>query len=151
MGAQTLIGMILQQQGKTQEAMEQYRRTVEIDPKAAVASNNLAWMLASSGGNLDQALQYAQAASQVLPDQPEVNDTLGYIYILKKIPTLAVGPMLKAVDKDPNNATYHYRLGQAYLLSGNKVKAKESLQAALKLSPSFPEAADARTLLAQAQ
>lgn len=143
--------MILQQQGKTPEAMEQYRRTIEIDPKAAVASNNLAWMQASSGGNLDQALQYAQAASQVLPEQPEVNDTIAYIYILKKMPTMAVGPMLKAVDKDPNNATYHYRLGQAYLLSGNKLKAMESLQAALKLKADFPEAAEARTLLAQAQ
>jgi len=150
-GAQTLIGMILQQQGKATEAMEQYRRTVEIDSKAAVASNNLAWMQASTGGNLDQALQYAQAASQVLPDQAEVNDTLGYIYILKKIPTMAVAPMLKAVDKDPANATYQYRLGQAYLLSGNKVKAKGALESALKLKADFPEAADARTLLAQAQ
>lgn len=150
-GAQTLIGMILQQQGKAQQAMDQYRRTIEIDPKAAVASNNLAWMLASSGGNLDQALQYAQAANQVMPNQPEVNDTLGYIYILKKIPTLAIGPMLKAVDKDPNNATYHYRLGQAYLQSGNKVAAKESLERSLKIKADFAEAADARTLLAQAR
>lgn len=150
-GAHTLIGMILQQQGKNAEAMDQYRRTVEIDPKAAVASNNLAWMQASSGGNLDQALQYAQAAQQVLPDQPEVNDTLGYVYIKKNIPTLAVAPMLKAVEKDPKNASYHFRLGQAYLLSGNKAKAKTSLETALKLQASFPEAAEARTLLAQAQ
>lgn len=150
-GAHTLIGMILQQQGKDAEAMDQYRRTVEIDPRAAVASNNLAWMQASSGGNLDQALQYAQAAQQVLPDQPEVNDTLGYVYLKKNIPTLAVAPMLKAVEKDPNNATYHYRLGHAYLLSGNKVKAKESLERALKLRADFPEAGEARTLLAQAQ
>jgi len=149
-GAQTLIGMILQQQGKTDAAMEQYRRTVEIDPKAAVASNNLAWMYAVGVGNLDQALQLAQAAIQVLPQQAEVNDTLAFIYLKKNIPTLAVPPMLKAVEKDPNNPTYHYRLGQAYLLSGSKDKAKASLETAIKLKADFPEAGDARKLLTQA-
>jgi Tfp pilus assembly protein PilF len=150
-GAHTLIGLILQQQGKAAEAMDQYRRTIEINPKAAVASNNLAWMQATSGGNLDQALQYAQAAQQVLPEQAEVNDTLGYIYLKKNIPTLAVGPMLKAVEKDPKNATYRYRLGEAYLKSGNKVQAKTALAAALEMTPTFPEAAEARALLAQVQ
>ena len=151
LGAQTLIGMILQQQGKNDEAMDQYRRTIEINPKAAVASNNLAWLQATSGGNLDQALQYAQAARQVLPDQPEVNDTLGYVYLKKNIPAQAIAPMLKAVEKDPRNATYHFRLGQAYLLSGNKTKARDALQTALKLQADFAEAGEARTLLAQAQ
>jgi tetratricopeptide (TPR) repeat protein len=149
-GAHTLIGMILQTKGRTDEAVSRYEQTVQIDRRAAVAANNLAWLYAAEGkGNLDQALDLAQAAREVLPDQPEVNDTLGYIYLKKQIPTLAVPPMLRAVDKDPKNPTYHYRLGQAYLESGSREKAKASLEAALQLQADFPEAADARQLLAQ--
>jgi len=143
--------MILQSKGRTDEAVTRYQQTVLIDRRAAVASNNLAWLYAAEGkGNLDQALELAQAAREVLPDQPEVNDTLGYIYLKKQIPTLAVPPMLRAVDKDPKNPTYHYRLGQAYLESGSRLKAKQSLETALQLSTDFPEVAEARSLLAQA-
>lgn len=147
-GAHTMIAMILQGQGKVDEAITKYEEVVAIDRRAAVASNNLAWLYAEGGhGNLDQALELAQVAKEVLPDQPEVNDTLGFIYLKKQIPSLAVPPMLIAVEKDPQNPTYHYRLGQAYLETGNKAKAKDALEQALKLKSDFPEA---RALLAQA-
>ncbi len=76
--AHTMIGMILQAQGKGAEAQKRYEQIVTMDSRAAVASNNLAWMYAEADINLDQALTLAQAAKAQLPDQPEVNDTLGY-------------------------------------------------------------------------
>ena len=74
---QTMAGLILQAQGKNDEARQRYERLVEMNPRAAVASNNLAWMYASRGEQLDRALQLAQAAKAEIPDHPEVNDTLG--------------------------------------------------------------------------
>jgi Flp pilus assembly protein TadD len=63
-----MLGTILDLQGKTQEAKARYNRALQIDPRAAVAANNAAWIDATStGGNLDLALQLAQTAKAQLP------------------------------------------------------------------------------------
>jgi Flp pilus assembly protein TadD len=128
-------------------AQLRYERAVQFDPNAAVAANNLAWMYAQNGGNLDAALQLAQAAKRQLPDTPEVDDTLGFIYYKKDLASLAV-PLLQAtVEKAPSNPEYHYHLGLAYQRIGDKAKASESLTRALALKPDFSGAQDARATL----
>ena len=79
-GALTASGTILQAQGKVQEARERFERVISIDPGAAVAANNLAWIYADSGQNLDKAVQLAQSALERLPDVPDVLDTLAWAY-----------------------------------------------------------------------
>jgi len=149
--ANTMIGMILQAQGKNADAQKRYEQIVTMDSRAAVASNNLAWMYAEADINLDQALTLAQAAKAQLPDQPEVNDTLGYVYLKKNLATLAVPPLRVSVEKDPKNPIYHYRLGVAYSKTGDKDGARKELQEALKLNSAFPGADDAKQILASLQ
>ena len=149
--AHTMIGMILQAQGKGAEAQKRYEQIVTIDSRAAVAANNLAWIYAEADVNLDQALSLAQAAKAELPDQPEVNDTLGFVYLKKNLATLAVPPLRLSVEKDPKNPVYHYRLGVAYSKTGDKDGARKELQEALKLNSAFPGADDAKQILASLQ
>ena len=79
-----MLGTILDLQGKKQEAKARYNRALQIDPRAAVAANNLAWIDANTeGANLDVALQLAQTAKAQLPNQHEIDDTLGWIYYKK--------------------------------------------------------------------
>ena len=74
----TMLGTVLDMQGKKQEAKKRYTTALQVDPRAAVAANNLAWIDANTeGGNLDMALQLAQTAKAQLPNQHEVDDTLG--------------------------------------------------------------------------
>jgi putative PEP-CTERM system TPR-repeat lipoprotein len=149
--AETMVGMILQMQGRNAEAQKHYERVVEMDPRAPVAANNLAWMYAEGGGNLDVALQLAQSAKAALPDSPEINDTLGWIYWKKGLGAMAVPPLLEAVEKAPKNPVYHYHLGLAYAKNQEPAKAQVSLETALRLDPNFSNAADARKLLASLQ
>jgi tetratricopeptide (TPR) repeat protein len=144
---QTMAGLILQAQGKNEEARRRYERLVELDPRAAVASNNLAWMYASGGEQLDRALQLARAAKAELPDHAGVNDTLGFVYIKKQLPSLAIPPLRLAVEKDPANPAFHYHLGLAYSLVGDKVAARQALERALRLKGDFEGAEDARKVL----
>jgi tetratricopeptide (TPR) repeat protein len=146
-GAHTMVAMILQMQGKNAEAQKRYEKVLEIDRTAPVAANNLAWMYAEGAGNIDVALQLAQAAKAALPDSPEVNDTLGWIYVKKGMPGLALAPLQQAADKDPKNPTYFYHLGTAYAKAEDKMRAKTSLETALRLSPNFPGADEARKTL----
>jgi tetratricopeptide (TPR) repeat protein len=146
--AQTMIAMILQQQGKVDEAQKRYELVLEIDPRAAVAANNLAWLYAEGRGSLDTALQLARTAKEQLPDYAQVNDTLGWIYVKKELPSLAV-PLLKdAIAKEPKTAVFHYHLGVAYAKIPDKANAKASLEQALRLDPNFEGSAEARKTLA---
>jgi Flp pilus assembly protein TadD len=94
------------------------------------------------------AMQLAQTAKASLPDSPQVDDTLGWVYYRKQLGGLAVGPLKRAAEKAPKNAVYHYHLGMAYAKNDESANAKASLQKALELDPKFDGAADARKTLA---
>ena len=147
-GPPTMIAIIYGAQGKREESRRQYEKVLQIDDHAAVAANNLAYLYAEDGTNLDVALQLAQTAKSALPDAPEVDDTLGYVYVRKGLGSLAVPPLEASVQKDPKNPMLLLHLGQAYALTGEKAKAKRALEAALAISGSFEGAEEARKTLA---
>ena len=72
---------------------------------------------------------------------------MGFEYIKKQLPSLAVPPLRFAVEKSPANPGFHYRLGLAYSQTANIAAARRGLQHALKLKPDFEGAEDARKLL----
>jgi tetratricopeptide (TPR) repeat protein len=145
---QTTTAFLLYVQNKQSEARAYYQKALQADPRAVVAANNMAWMYAESGENLDVALNLAQTAKQQLPDSPEINDTLGWVNYKKGLYTLAVGPLQEAVKKDPTNPTYHLHLGLALAGTGDKVKSRQSLERALTLKLSPADAATAQKALA---
>lgn len=147
--ALTMVGMIHQMEGNADAARQQYEKVVALDPNAAVAANNLAWMYAEKGENLDVALQLARNAVAAAPATPEISDTLGWILYLKNLPDLAVPPLSRAVELNPREPAYHYHLGMAYARKGDAQRGRESLERALALRGDFPGADDARRALAE--
>lgn len=145
--AHTMVALLLEGLGRTAEAEKAYGRVLDLDPRAAVAANNLAWIIAERGGNLDEALQLAQIAKRGLPEAADVNDTLAWIYYLKDLPDMALPSLRLAVERDPNNPSYRHHMGLAYMKSGDLDSARIAFEAALKLNPSFPGAAEAREAL----
>jgi tetratricopeptide (TPR) repeat protein len=146
--AHTMVGILQLVRGNEAAARERFEKVLSIDPRAPVASNNLAYIDAEAGTNLDVALNRAQTAKAALPDDPEVDDTLGWIYVKKGLPALAQNPLNEAVKKDGNNPLYLYHLGKAYAGMGDKQRAKSTLERALKLSSNFPGSSDATRTLA---
>jgi tetratricopeptide (TPR) repeat protein len=146
-GPVTVVGVLLQLQHKTAEAKDRFEKALEIDPHAGVAANNLAWLYAEGNDKLDIALALAQTAKSQLPDRHEVDDTLGWVYYRKGLSSLAVASFERSVQSQPNNASYIGHLGLAHAQSGNKAKARESLEKALKMQPTFDGADEARRVL----
>ena len=146
--AHTLAGIIFTMRHNEPEARKRYEQALAFDPEAPVAANNLAWIIAETGGNLDVALQLAQTAARRLPDHPAVQDTLGWIYYKKNLAALAVPPLQKSIEKDPKNPVYHFHLGLAHAKAGDSSNARLALQQALTLAPTFPQAGEARQVLA---
>jgi tetratricopeptide (TPR) repeat protein len=145
-GALTASGTILQAQGKVQEARERFERAVGIDPGAAVAANNLAWIYAESGQNLDKAVQLAQSALDRLPDVPDVLDTLAWAHYKNNTPALAVRPLNRCITVAPGaaGAVCHYHLGLVHAKLGDAALAEQHLRTAIKLQGNAPWAADAQ-------
>ena len=72
--ALTTIGIIYEAQGEPELAERAYRSALQRSERAAVAANNLAWMIASAGGDLGEALELAYSAKRV-SSHPAFSDT----------------------------------------------------------------------------
>jgi tetratricopeptide (TPR) repeat protein len=130
-------------------AIASYRKTLELDPENPIAANNLAWLLVENNLNLEEALSLAKTARKKRPEEPELADTLGWIYYRMKNYTLAIDQLLFSVNnRQQPRAESYYRLGLAYQAKGDALLAKQTLRKALEVNPSFPEAAEARKILA---
>jgi putative PEP-CTERM system TPR-repeat lipoprotein len=140
--ARTLAAMLSHSTAEIDDAKKRYREILEMDRNAAIAANNLAWILAEEGKDLDEALRLAESAATAAPDRPEIHDTLGWIYYRKELPTLAIAPFEKSVSQAPDNPIYHYHLGLAHAKSGNIDRAREALNTTLKLDANHKEARD---------
>ena len=146
--ANTMVALILEAQNRRAEAQKQYEQILAASPRSVVAANNLAWMYAEQGSNLDVALGLAQTAVSEAPDEPAVNDTLGWVYYKKDLQRPAIAAFQRSVDKDRTNPLYHYHLGLAYAKDGDQANARQSLRKALALDPNFEGSSDARKALA---
>jgi cellulose synthase operon protein C len=151
-----LIGRLYESQGKWDAAKQSYQKALEIDPENPQASNNLAYALAKTGGNLDVALSLAQTARRNLPDSPNVADTLGWVFYQRGAYTSAIDSFLEALKLTETtgsleNPTVHFHLGLAYEKTGQNGLARRHLERVLKLAPNYSEAGHVRELISQLQ
>ncbi len=146
--AHTMIGMLLEAQGLTVEARRRYEQVLSMDKNAAVAANNLAYLLAQAGEQPDIAVQLAQTAKSQLPEMPQVDDTLGGAYYRQGAYQRALDPLKESTSAAPTRPVPHFHMGLAYLQLGDTANAKASLETALKLKPDFAGAGEARRVLA---
>ena len=134
-GAWTMVGILLEQQGKRDEAIKAYEMATRSTDNAPVAANNLAFIYAEQGTNLEVALQLATSAKQRLPNDASVDDTLGWVYYKKGLPGLAVKPLEDSLKRQPNAAGVLVHLGLTYAKLGEKTKARDALERAFKIDP----------------
>lgn len=132
--------------GQSDTARQDYQSVLKLDPANLVALNNLAYITADRGGNLDDALHMIMTASQRVPKQPNFTDTLGYIYLKQKKVDSALRVFSDLAQHYPANATFRFHHALALLESGSKEQARKELQAALADKP----AADLASKIKQA-
>lgn len=143
-----LTGMLFESMGRVEEAMKQYEGALKLDAEFGPAANNLAWLLIERGEDPDRALVLAETARRKMPESPFAADTLGWVYAKKGFHQKAVNLFNEALGQIPNNPTVHYHLGFSLAALGDRDKAKASLEKALSINPKFPEAEEAKKLLA---
>jgi len=138
-GAYATRGMVYETQGKVEEAKTNYRRALDLDANSDVAANNLSYMLAEEGKDLESALGWAQGAKRRHPESPAIADTLGWVYFKLGNHTLARDQFVFAASKEPNNPTFQYHLGIVYKELKQTREAAEALRKASNNPKDFKE------------
>jgi tetratricopeptide (TPR) repeat protein len=133
--------------GDRVEAERRLRAIVKRSPAHVGAANDLAWILAEEGRDLDLALELVEAA-RVRSRTPEVLDTAGWVRLRRGEFQQAIDALEEAVAARPNSASMRYRHALALEGAGELARARQALETALALG-AFPEAAAARAALSR--
>jgi tetratricopeptide (TPR) repeat protein len=145
--ARVALATLLESAGRTAEAQANYQKVLADNPRAAVAAYKLASLQVEQGENLDAALALAVTAVQELPNDPGANDALGWIHVRKNLPRVGLPHLENSVRAAPENPTYRYHLGMAYVAIGQRDKGRTELARAVALNPAFRFAPQARAAL----
>ena len=143
------LALLYNRMGRDEEARKTYEDVIKLQPDNVEALNNLAYLKADNGIDLDQALAYAQRAQQKRPNDPNVVDTLALIYIRKNLTDDSLRMLRELVTKNPDNPVFHLHLALALYQKGDRPEAKKELESALRNKPSEREQGKIKELLAK--
>ncbi len=127
-----------------QEAAGQYEAVLELQPRHALALNNLAVIYADS--DTVRALDYARKAHRLLPKAPFTNDTLGWLLTRSGRAQEGIGYLRAANARQASNAEFQYHLAVALHQLGRIEEARQELDRALAYGQAFEGLAHARAL-----
>lgn len=128
-----------QEAGQMEEAKANYKRALSLYPGHAVLMNNLAYLIADTGGNLDDALKYAQEGLHLQPENPNFADTVGLVLFKRENTDTALQIFSGLSKKYPDNPSFRYHFAMALLKKGDKNRARNELNATLSLKRSKEE------------
>ena len=137
-GPNTIIGMLYHTENQVAEAEKAYRRALDGDPSAPVAANNLAYIYAERGENLDEALRPGEGRGR-----PAAGRTAGHRHgrlgLLQEAARGAGDPAVPAVRRqgsaEPDSTCS--TSGWPRRRPGDAPKARAALEQALKINPAF--------------
>ena len=147
-GALMLGGTIHEQRGDIPRARELYEKVLALNPRFALAANNLAWILSEHGGDKDRALTLAQTAKELAPEDPRVSDTLGWILYRRGVHQRALALLKDSAAKLPGDPMVQYHLGMVSAQLGDKDAARQALSAAAASPTPFPGQDEVKKALA---
>lgn len=140
-----------QAQNNLQEACHLLEIFVEAQPDNHIAINNLAYLLADQGQDLDRAHHLAQQLMEGHPNNPLFADTIGWVHIQRKAFNEAIPPLEMALRGVPHNPVVLYHLALAYHGSGREDQARTYLERSIDRGVAYKELEQAKTLLRHLQ
>ncbi len=116
-------------------ALDDYDTAIRLDPEMGVAYNNRCLVRAIVGKDVQAAREDCQTARLLLPHDPAVNETRGFLFLKMGDARSALSEYDRALSGDPNRPLALYGRGIARALLGNATAGERDRMAALSLSP----------------
>jgi tetratricopeptide (TPR) repeat protein len=134
--------------GQTDEAVKWGMMLYSLDPTDIANANNMAWVLATSYKDYTRALEMARQCLRLLPNHPQVLDTLGWIFFLMGRHQEAADNLLASI-KYGDNPEARYHLGRVYEVRERPDEARAEYQKALQMGLQSKDREDAQRRLDQ--
>ena len=115
-----------------------WKTTIERNPKAWMAHNNLGTVLLQKG-QVDEAIVHFRKAIEIKKDHPDAQANLGSALLQKGELDEAIAHYYKALEIKPAQALVHYDLGNALLLKGQVDEAVAHYEKALEIKPAYAD------------
>ena len=133
------LGYAYRQKGMYARATEEYRRTVQLDPRHIKARSDLASMYALRGMFEKAILEYKRAL-ELEPGSVELTYNLASAYLSQGRYREAIKQYEKAMDLGYRGATGHLSLGYAYMQEGMTDEALRKYLRAIQADSSLVDA-----------
>jgi tetratricopeptide (TPR) repeat protein len=137
----TILGEILADQKRPDEAIAEHRLALQLKPDFAEAYNNLGIVLAQPPqGKLEEAAKCFEQSLRYWPDNPRAHSNLANALAIQgKLPD-AVGHYERSLQLMPRSSETHNGLANAFLLMGKVPEAMQHYREAIRLDPDNAEA-----------
>ena len=148
--ARFIVAQLYNMSHKYASAMDAYEKILQKLPDNWAAENDLAFLLCEqgkSGKDLTRALTLAQKAIGVRPDEPSLQDTLGWVYYKQGDLNHASDLIGKAYLKMADNPVIAYHMGMVSYKAGKPAEAKTYLAKAVKSNVPFDGREEAQRTL----
>ncbi|HEV2521258.1 MAG TPA: tetratricopeptide repeat protein [Candidatus Acidoferrales bacterium] len=126
-----LLGAIFERQKKFDQAEEQFRKVLEVNPRSASTLNYYGYMLADRGIRLDEAVDLVKRALAEDPNNPAYEDSLGWAYFKQNKFDDAEEMLRKAATRESHDPTILSHLGDLYAKMGKDSLAEAQWQKSL--------------------
>lgn len=129
----------LVKQGRFDEAIENYRQALRVEPNFAVPHYSLGNLFMAQG-KLDEAARHYLEAVRIDPDYAEAHNNLGNLLARRGELGNAIRYYRRALELSPARSEIHFNLGNVLVGAGALEQAAEHLQQAVKINPDYAEA-----------
>ena len=128
-----------------ESAASRYQTALKRQPDNAAFLNNLAWV--SNELKRPAALEYAERAYELAPDNPGIMDTLGTILAGSGQIERALELLSRASELAPDHHVIRLNFAKALIQADRKAPARKELEALAKLDARIPVQQEAAKLL----
>lgn len=125
-----------------------FEKILSIDPNSVAGLNNVAFLYGEHLNDLDKALDAAEKAEKLQPDEPHIGDTLGWILYHRHQYTRALPLLADSANRQLSDPEVQFHLGMVEYMLGQEDAARETLKRAVDLSPQFADRDEALHRLA---
>ena len=122
-----------------------YRKVIELQPRNALAINNVAWLMVKQGK--PGAVAMAQQANEIMPGRTALMDTLATALAAENQVPKAIELQKAAIARAPSDPSLKLTLAKLLIKSGDKAYARAELEDLAKLGDKFREQAEVTALL----
>lgn len=137
--AHNCLAAALVDEGRRDEAIDEYRLSLRYWPQDAIGHNLLAGLLASKG-RYDEAISEFREALRWKPNDYASHNNLGVALIMQGRTDEALEHFREAVRLQPGDPTLHNSLAAALVRKGQLDDAIEQYQKAIQIWPEFAKA-----------